>query len=92
MRTRSALLVGSMPFEDEERCMRCALDLLGPYLFSLPDGEIGDKTPEFPKGNRIAWVIYAIERLTADRESWQVVKEPVRGADGMAVDYNSIQS
>lgn len=29
--------------------------------------------------------------MTADRESWQVVKEPVRGADGMAVDYNSIQ-
>jgi hypothetical protein len=49
MRTRSALLVGSMPFEDEERCMRCALDLLGPYLFSLPDGEIGDKTQNSPR-------------------------------------------
>ncbi len=91
MTTRSALLVGSMPFDDEETCMRRALDHLGPYLFSLPDGEIGDKTPEFPKGNRIAWVIYAIERLTADRESWQIVKQPVRGEDGMAVDYNGIQ-
>lgn len=71
--------------------MRQALDLLGPHLFALPDGEVGDKTPQFPKGNRIAWVIYAVEVLTADRSSWQIVKEPVRGADGMAVDYGTIQ-
>jgi hypothetical protein len=91
MTKRSALLVGSMPFEDEETCMRQALAVLGPHLFSLPDGEVGDKTPQFPKGNRIAWVMYAVEVLTADRESWQIVKEPVRAADGLAADYTSIQ-
>ena len=91
MPERSALLIGSLPYEHEEACMRRALDMLGPHLGSLPDGEVGDKTPEFPRGNRIAWVIYAVERLTADRASWQIVKPPVRGEDGMAVDYNSIQ-
>lgn len=63
---RSAFLVGSLPFEDETNCMRIALDTLGPMLFSLPDGEVGTKSAQFPHGNRIAWVIYAVERLTAD--------------------------
>ena len=88
---RRALLVGSLPFADEEICMKQALHALGPHLFCLPDGEIGEKTPSFPKGNRIAWVVYAIEKLTADTRSWQIVKQPVRGADGMAVDYDSFQ-
>ena len=89
---RSAMLVGSLPFVDEESCMKQALDLLGPALFCLPDGEIGDKTPAFPKGNRIAWVVYALEKLTQDTSSWQVVKQPLRSHDdGMAVNYDSIQ-
>jgi hypothetical protein len=88
---RSALLVGSLPFADETTCMQIALDTLGPHLFALPDGEIGTKSPQFPRGNRIAWVIYAVETLTADRENWRIVKEPVRAEDGMAVDYQHIQ-
>ncbi|GAB4026899.1 hypothetical protein [Spirosoma koreense] len=88
---RSALLVGSLPFADEETCMTRALDVLGPLLFALPDGEIGEKTPTFPKGNRIAWVIYALEKMTQDTQSWQIVKEPRRGDDGMAIDYDNIQ-
>ncbi|MBO0949817.1 hypothetical protein [Fibrella forsythiae] len=89
---RRALLVGSMPFSDEETCMERALSALGPALFCLPDGEIGEKTPAFPKGNRIAWVVYAIEKLTQDPQSWKVVKEPVRSTvDGMAVNYDSFQ-
>lgn len=88
---RSALLVGSMPFGDEKLCMSRALDALGPALFSLPDGEVGDKTPAFPKGNRIAWVVYAIEKLTGDANSWEIVKHPVRGEDGMALNYETFQ-
>ncbi|WP_420149431.1 hypothetical protein [Spirosoma sp.] len=88
---RSALLVGSLPFTDEETCMTQALDALGPTLFALPDGEIGEKTPTFPKGNRIAWVVYAIEKLTEDTKSWSVIKQPVRGEDGMAVSYDTLQ-
>ena len=63
---RSALLVGSLPFEDEATCMQIALDALGPHLFALPDGEVGTKSPQFPRGNRIAWVMYAVETLSAD--------------------------
>ncbi len=89
---RHALLVGSLPFINEQACMERALDTLGPSLFCLPDGEVGDKTPAFPKGNRIAWVVYAIEQLTQDTASWQVVKKPVRSiSDGMAVNYDSFQ-
>lgn len=76
MTKRGSLLIGSLPFEDEETCMRRALDALGSSLWTLPDGEIGDKTPQFPRGNRIAWVMYAVERLTADPQSWEIVKEP----------------
>ncbi|MGV3559622.1 hypothetical protein [Larkinella arboricola] len=88
---RSALLVGSLPFSNEEECMTRALDALAPVLFCLPDGEIGEKTATFPKGNRIAWVVYAIEKMTEDQTNWEVVKPPVRGEDGMATSYDHIQ-
>lgn len=88
---RAALLVGSLPFASDEACMQRALDALGPVLFCLPDGEVGDKSPAFPNGNRIAWVVYAIEQLTQDTKSWQIVKPPIRGVDGMAIDYTGFQ-
>ncbi|GAB3901574.1 hypothetical protein GCM10028803_26480 [Larkinella knui] len=88
---RSALLVGSLPFSDEEECMTRALDSLAPVLFCLPDGEIGEKSAAFPKGNRIAWVVYAIEKITEDKANWKTVKEPVRGEDGMAESYDHFQ-
>jgi hypothetical protein len=85
------LLVGSLPFEDEEACMRRALELLGPHLIALPDGEIGEKSERFPRGDRFAWVLYAIERLTADPSNWRMVKDAVRGSDGMATGYTTFQ-
>lgn len=87
---RHALLVGSMPFRDEEDCMRRALDKLGPYLFSLPDGEVGERTPEFPDGTRACWIIRAVETLYRDRENWRVVKEPVRARNGVPANYDSL--
>ncbi|GAB4025913.1 hypothetical protein GCM10028809_08410 [Spirosoma gilvum] len=72
--------------------MRQALESLGSALFCLPDGEVGEKSPAFPKGNRIAWVVYAIEKLTADSKNWQITKQAKRSTDdGMAVDYDSFQ-
>jgi hypothetical protein len=88
---RASLLVGSLPFEDEEACMRRSLDVLGSSLRTLPDGEVGEKSPQFPRGNRIAWVMYAVEKITADLANWEMIKAPARGADGMAVDYQGIQ-
>ena len=54
MANRQTLLVGSMPFEDEEAAMRRALGTLGQSLIALPDGEIGEKTATYPNGNRAA--------------------------------------
>ncbi len=87
---RHAMLVGSMPFRDEEDCMRRALAELGPYLFSLPDGEVGERTPEFPDGTRACRIIRAIEILYKDRESWRVVKEPVRARNGVPATFDGI--
>lgn len=89
MPKRSTLLVGSMPFEDESTCMDKALDALGPYLFALPDGEVGEKTTAFPQGKRSAWVNVAIEALYEDKTSWRIVREPVRNETGWPADYGS---
>ncbi|HEX3126117.1 MAG TPA: hypothetical protein VH394_02210 [Thermoanaerobaculia bacterium] len=87
---RSVLLVGSMPFESDEECMRRALDKVGPYLFSLPDGEVGERTAEFPDGTRACWIIRAFEILQNDPANWHLVKPPVRGANGVPVDYTGL--
>jgi hypothetical protein len=87
---RHALLVGSMPFRDEEDCMRRALDEVGPYLFSLPDGEVGERTETFPKGNRAGWVIRAIETLCRDPQSWRLVRDSVRAPDGFPDGYDGL--
>jgi hypothetical protein len=87
---RSVLLVGSMPFESDEECMRRALDVVGPYLFSLPDGEIGERTAEFPDGTRNCWVIRALEVLHRDSANWRVLRPPVVADDGVPVDYSGL--
>ncbi len=72
--------------------MTRALDALGPHLLSLPDGEIGDKSAAFPRGNRVAWVMSAVEALTADSACFRVVSEPTRSReDGLATSYTTIQ-
>lgn len=70
--------------------MRRALDTLGPWLLSLPDGEVGERTPEFPDGTRACWIIRAVEILYKDRESWRVVKEPVRARNGVPESYEGL--
>jgi hypothetical protein len=88
---RKALLVGSMPFENEEAAMQLALARLGPLLFSLPDGEIGEKSAAYPLGRRSSWVNTAMMTLGKDRSSWRTVKTETRAADGFAVDYNHFE-
>lgn len=86
---RRALLVGSLPFDDEEEAMREALDHLGPVLRSLPDGEVGEVSEQYPKGDRSAWVQTISDRCEADTENWKVVRPTKRNADGFYVDYDS---
>ncbi len=54
MADREAHLVGSLPGETAAAAMTTALDMLGPYLRTLPDGETGE---------RRNWVISIIEGL-----------------------------
>lgn len=52
--TRSAHLVGSIPFATPDEAMTVSLDRLGPYLRTLPDGETGE---------RRNWIVHIIESL-----------------------------
>jgi hypothetical protein len=54
MATREAHLVGSLPGPTADVAMATALETLGPYLRSLPDGETGE---------RRNWIISIIEGL-----------------------------
>ena len=91
MTQRRSLLIGSMPFENETQAMTIALDMLGRSLFCLPDGEIGEKSADYPNGKRAAWVMTAIDICSADSENWDVVKTSVRDENGFPVDYEHVQ-
>ncbi|MBZ0293782.1 MAG: hypothetical protein K8L99_14540 [Anaerolineae bacterium] len=80
-----------MPFENETEAMTIALDTLGPSLFCLPDGEIGEKTAEYPSGKRAAWVMTAIDLCSQDTDNWEVVKGSIRDEKGFPVDYEHVQ-
>jgi hypothetical protein len=56
MRERAAHLVGSIPAADTVEAMRLALELLGPALRSMPDGE---------PGARRNWILHIIESFRA---------------------------
>lgn len=53
---RNAHLVGSLPFGSADEAMRSALERLGQHLWSLPDGETGE---------RRNWIIHIVESLRA---------------------------
>ncbi|MFN2112817.1 MAG: hypothetical protein ACK2TT_06840 [Anaerolineales bacterium] len=87
-RERKVLLVGSLPYENEEQAMRQALNLVGNDVFSLPDGEIGERSATYPNGNRAAWVQTIIDRCEQDTANWEVVKPAVRGDSGFPTGYD----
>ncbi|MCH5583710.1 hypothetical protein MK805_01830 [Shimazuella sp. AN120528] len=87
MSKRQTLLVGSLPFENEEAAMIQALETLGESLFSLPDGEIGEKSEAYPVGKRAAWVMSSIDICAADTENWEITKKSVRAENGFPNNY-----
>lgn len=91
MVARKALLVGSLPFTDEENAMTRALNILGEHLFCLPDGEIGEKTPGYPNGKRAAWVMTAINLCSADSANWETVRQAKNDANGFPTGYQTVQ-
>lgn len=74
MTQRDVLLVGSMPYANEEAAMRRALETFGSSLFALPDGEVGVKDELYPRGRRMGWVQTAIQR-NADNAAFGITKD-----------------
>lgn len=64
--TRRALLVGSLPFDDEASAMARAIELVGDRLLALPDGEIGERSDQYPSGDRSQWVAGLAGRLARE--------------------------
>lgn len=85
---RGVLLVGSMPFANEEEAMKRALDTMGQNLLALPDGEIGEKSEQYPLGNRAAWVQAIIDLCEQDNQNWEVIDPGERGESGFPTDYD----
>ncbi len=71
---RGAHLVGSLPGQSAEEAMSLAIDVLGPRLASLPDGETGD---------RHDWIIHIIESFRSHPDLALV-------SDGDWSDYDKI--
>jgi hypothetical protein len=80
-----------LPCPSEAQALEYALDTLGSTLISLPDGEIGEVTEEYPKGKRAAWVMTAIDICSADTENWEVGKAAGNTTDGFPSDYDDVQ-
>jgi len=86
---RKVLLVGSLPFENEAAAMTEALDTVGEDLQSLPDGEIGEKSEEYPLGNRAAWIQSIVDICERDNENWKLLKKSIRNDYGFPVGYDT---
>lgn len=88
-RKRQILLVGSLPYQNEEVAMNQVLESLGLDIWSVPDGEIGEKSDEYPQGNRAAWIQSIIDICERDTENWKVVKKAIRGDNGFPTGYDA---
>ncbi|MEN0063193.1 MAG: hypothetical protein AAGA48_13645 [Myxococcota bacterium] len=86
---RRVLLVGSLPFENEETAMTKALEVVGDRLvMALPDGEIGEHSEAYPLGERAAWVQVIIDRCMRDEAAFRVIREGERGESGFPTGYD----
>ena len=75
---KGALLVGSVNYDDAEKTMRAAADLLGPLLKRIPDGEVGA---------RFHWILFQPDVIAQADGLERVGDEPilVRGLDARPV-------
>jgi len=87
--TRCVLLVGSLPYHDEAAAMERAYDLAGDRLIALPDGEIGERSDQYPKGDRSQWVAGLAGRLARESELFDVIDGGTMNEDGFPVDFDS---
>lgn len=90
MTGRKALLVGSLPFKNEEEAMDLSLSMLGEHLMSVPDGEIGERSKKYPSGSRSAWVCLQANEFAEDKENWEVINDAIMNKDGFPAGYDKI--
>ena len=87
--TRRVLLVGSLPFEDEASAMARAIELVGDRLLALPDGEIGERSDQYPSGDRSQWVAGLAGRLAREPSLFDVLDAGTMNEQGFPVDFDS---
>lgn len=66
---QGALLVGSVNYDDAEKTMRTAAELIGPRLKRIPDGEVG---------RRFHWIMFQADVLGQTAGLERIGSEPVR--------------
>ena len=86
---RGVLLVGSLPYDDEASAMARAYELAGDRLIALPDGEIGERSDQYPNGDRSQWVAGLAGRLSSESALFKVVEAGTMNAQGFPVDFDS---
>lgn len=67
--------------------MTNAIRALGPHLHSLPDGEVGEKSAQYPTGCRSAWTQIIMDSMEADSENWKVKRKAIRNKIGVPAHY-----
>ncbi len=90
MSNRKALLLGTLPFEDEETAIDKSLSILGKHLICVPDGEIGEKSEKYPKGTRSGWVCIHANECAEDTDNWEVIQKAEMNEDGFPAGYDKI--
>lgn len=87
---RQVLLVGSMPYANEATAMARAVELVGDRLLALPDGEIGERSEQYPDGDRASWISGLASRFLAEGDLFDMVDPGTMNAQGFPVDYDSM--
>ena len=81
--TRQVLLVGSLPYADEASAMARACELAGDRLIALPDGEIGERSDQYPAGDRSQWTAGLAGRLADEASLFAVVEAGKTNEQGL---------
>ncbi len=69
--------------------MARACELAGDWLIALPDGEIGERSEQFPAGDRSQWTAGLAGRLAAEDSLFDVVEVGRTNERGFPVDWDS---
>ena len=69
--------------------MARAIELVGDRLVALPDGEIGERSDQYPSGDRSQWVAGLAGRLAREPSLFSVVDAGTMNEQGFPVDFES---